>query len=191
MWSTTTLACKWLTGFETDADECLVDARDGVAKLMAEILSLSSPRWLSLCGHSGTGKTMLARRFARFMRHRGQYYHHPTNGAQLSRPWAYWGEDELARDLRDGNHRLVNDLSGLWLLVLDDIGFSNDNTGFLTSALGEILNRRAGKWTLLTSNLSVEKWASRDPRIASRMLRDGNRVVKLTCQDYNLRKMTA
>ena len=125
------------------------------------------------------------------MRKRGQFYIEPRTGAQCVRQWAYWGEDELARDLRDGNHRLVDDLSSVWLLVLDDLGFSNDNTGFITSCLGEILNRRARKWTFITTNLSTKEWAQRDPRIASRLMRDENKVIPFTCKDYALRKAAA
>jgi len=132
---------------------------------------------------------MLSRLLGTFMAKRGQFYTHRTNGAQLVRQWMYWGEDELARSLRDGNHGLVDSASTTWLLILDDIGFSADRTGFITNALGEILNRRAGKWTFLTSNLFVEEWAKRDPRIASRMLRDGNRVVRFDCRDFALRQI--
>ena len=183
------LGSKFLDGFETMAEPCLISAREEVAKLMAEICDLRPARWLSLCGHSGTGKTMLARRFGRFMRARGQFYNHTRTDAQLVRRWAYWGEAELARALREGDHHLVNDLSQQWLLVLDDIGSTNDSTGFITSAIGEILNRRAGKWTFLTSNRTVEQWATKESRIASRMLRDGNQVVKMECLDYSLRKL--
>lgn len=172
-------------------ETCLSEAREEVAKFMGDILSMARPRWLALCGHSGNGKTLLARKFGRFMRKRGQFYTEPTTGANLVRQWGWWGEDELARDLRDGNFNLINDLSRAWLLVIDDLGFSNDNTGFITSAIGELLNRRAGKWTLITSNLCVEDWANRDPRIASRLIRDENKVVRMTCQDYALRRSAA
>jgi hypothetical protein len=186
-----TLACKWLAGFDDMNEPCLIDAKNKVSGMMAEILSDSPARWVALCGHSGTGKTLLARLLGRFMRLRGMFYNCPVSGAQLVRRWSWWGEDELARSLRDGAHHLIDDICRQWLVVLDDLGSTSDNTGFITNCIGEILNRRAGKWTLITTNRTVEKWAEIDHRIASRLLRDENVVVKHTCQDYALRRRAA
>lgn len=194
MWSTTTLISKWLPHFETLQEPCLKQALEQMALFMGRILSREKPYWLSLCGHSGTGKTTLAKAFGTFMRQRGQFHTDDSayqSGAQLVRQWSWWGEDELVRELRDGNFQLVDDLSWQWLVVIDDIGFSNDRTGFATSAIGEILNRRAGKWTLLTSNLGPREWAEKDSRIASRLIRDENQVVKFDCKDYALRTKAA
>jgi len=187
MWSTTTLADKWLEPFNASGALCLSEARQEVSNLMAEVLSASAPRWLSLCGHSGTGKTMLAKLFGEFMRERGQFYVNHRTGAQLVRQWSWWGEDELMQELRGRNFDLVNRLSAQWLLVIDDLGFSHDRSGYATSALGEILNRRSNRWTLITSNLGAEQWAQRDPRIASRLIRDRNVLVRFDCKDYALR----
>lgn len=186
-----TLACRWLDPFSTIGEPCLIEAKQRTSEMMSQILADAPAHWVSLCGHSGTGKTWLAKLLGRFMRQRGQFYTCRISGAQLVRRWSWWGEDELARDLRDGAHHLIDDICGQWLVILDDLGMTNDNTGFITNCIGEILNRRAGKWTFITSNRTVEKWGEIDHRIASRLLRDENKVVKVICQDYALRQKSA
>ena len=75
-----------------------------------------------------------------------------------------------------------------WLLVIDDFGTQYDKSGFVLSKLFELINRRMGKWTVITSNLNLKQIANDvDPRIASRLVRDGNRVVDCSTKDFYLR----
>jgi DNA replication protein DnaC len=72
------------------------------------------------------------------------------------------------------------------MLVIDDIG-AEHGSEYGTQKLLELLDRRAGKWTFITSNLTMERFAELDNRIASRLIRGHNRVLQIVTQDYALR----
>ena len=70
------------------------------------------------------------------------------------------------------------------LLFVDDIGAEKDTTGFVKGKLCELLSRRLGKWTLLTSNLTLTDMGENyDNRISSRIIRDDNMFVRLYWKD--------
>jgi len=50
-----------------------------------------------------------------------------------------------------------------------------------------LLDKRMGKWTFITSNLTMERFAELDNRIASRLIRDHNKVLQIVTTDYALR----
>lgn len=61
------------------------------------------------------------------------------------------------------------------LFVLDDIGAETDRyrTGVPTARLCELLNTRANKFTLITTNVPFAKWRERwDARVEDRLLRN-------------------
>ena len=78
------------------------------------------------------------------------------------------------------------------VLILDDVGAENISgeysRGFSATALCEIVEKRLGKWTLLTSNLTTTEIADTyDARVASRLIRNGGRTVDMTAAaDYSL-----
>lgn len=84
--------------------------------------------------------------------------------------------------------------SGDWLnkpardtffLVIDDLGAERDSSGFVKDKMFELLNARMGKWTLITTNLSLKNIAENyDARIASRLIRDGNIFMRINAGDY-------
>lgn len=89
-------------------------------------------------------------------------------------------------------------LSGAWdvaqsiisppLVIIDDIEPSR--TAGVTDELARIIERRIGKWTVYTSNLSLEQIGEQiDVRVASRLLRPIGRsvVVEIKTKDYALR----
>lgn len=159
------------------------------------------PRWVSFLGSSGAGKTMLAKwiksifkrdldwkvdwpatektktasqPFGRIIRHRGGY-----------QTWA-----GIARNLREQEYRMFDDLCALTFLVVDDIG-AEHGSDFINSKLYELCSRRENKWTVFTGNLSLGDIEQRiDSRIASRMIRHGSVVVDVNVQDFNLRTPT-
>jgi len=88
---------------------------------------------------------------------------------------------------RSGSYGLIEDLCNEWFVILDDVGSERDPTGFIASALDQILNARQRKWTLITTNLSLREIAEIDTRISSRMLRNGSVVVETKTIDYALR----
>lgn len=97
-----------------------------------------------------------------------------------------WGT--LARQLREGEYRILDDLCHLNFLVVDDIG-AEYGTDFINSKLYELCSRRENKWTVFTANLSLSDIEQRiDTRVASRMIRNGSVVVDVDVTDFNLRK---
>ena len=73
-----------------------------------------------------------------------------------------------------------------WFLVLDDVFGASDPRNF-GGRVSDMLAERVGKWTILTSNLTMPELASKDRRLASRMIRDGSVVVENETKDYALR----
>lgn len=141
------------------------------------------PRWLSFLGGSGTGKTFLSKMlYAAASYDSSLSKHHSL----LCGVWkTFW--PKLLSQLRDQKFYLIEDLSDANFLFLDEIAVEHDPSGFGRDKLCEVLTRRVGKWTLLTSNLTLEKISSIDARIASRMIRGGSVVCDCETLDYNLR----
>lgn len=146
------------------------------------------PRWLTMLGKSGTGKTHLARRLDAYWQGRGRHYTHPVCGANLIRSGGFRIWAQVVRELRGGDYRLTRELIEQDFLVLDDIG-AEAGTQFVAENLFNILNERLGKWTVLTANLNLEGLAKTDSRIASRLLREGNVVVEMNTRDFAFRKL--
>jgi DNA replication protein DnaC len=129
-----------------------------------------SPRWLSLLGPSGAGKTMLARRVKEICE--GEFV-----------TWM-----RVTNMLREGEYRWFDDLKREKLLILDDIG-SEYKSPFILAKLYELLSERVGKWSVITANLSLEQVGDElETRIASRMIRDENIVVDVDVPDFNTRE---
>lgn len=81
------------------------------------------------------------------------------------------------------------ELSTEKLVVLDEIGADRDKNGHVKDQLARLCSARVGKWTIITSNMTLEDVKTHlDQRIPSRMLRDGSVVVDVRMRDYNLRK---
>lgn len=135
------------------------------ARFLAEAREESAPRWLTLAGKSGAGKSHVARRVIDRTKRRRRW---------VSRfvPWA-----PAINRIRSGDYAFRSALEGCDVLALDDIG-AEYPTEFGTRTLGEILDARLGKWTVVTTNLLPREIAERlDGRIASRIFRGGSEVV--------------
>lgn len=144
------------------------------------------PFWLSILGKSGTGKTHCAHRLWELQDKldwsRTSYIGHKI----------YWpGFVEQMRELiREGfgTSKLI-DIAKWPLLILDDVGAERDASGFATEKLNMLLGSRVGKWTVITSNLTLQGLSLIDKRIASRIVREpGNLVIEMEkTKDYGLR----
>lgn len=132
------------------------------------------PRWLTLCGQSGCGKTHLALRIRDIARERLRF-------PRCQR----WTVTRYAEMLRCGHWDLQAQLEGLDLLILDDLG-AEAMSDMIRASLYDLLNSRLGKWTVITSNYGLGQIADRiDTRIASRLLRGGSVVVEAEgARDY-------
>ena len=90
--------------------------------------------------------------------------------------------------LRGGeSYGQYNDMKRWPYLVIDDIGAERDPSGFSAEKLTTVLGCRGGRWTVITGNLSLAQVEAMDVRIASRMHRDGSRVVEVTAMDFAFR----
>lgn len=152
-------------------------------------------RWLTLGGDAGVGKTLLARQV--FVAARAHWpwasgiYERRRSDERDRRPEAVWlTEAQLKRRVMESREWDLPEYLGRdWLLVVDDLGSEPDTSGFLAGVLYRLLNERLGKWTVFTTNLSLDDIAARiDPRVASRLVRDSNQYVRITAGDYALRR---
>lgn len=133
-------------------------------------------RWLSLLGPSGRGKTHLARCVEAWRKSRG--------GAGYFYRWL-----DLLQRFREDREQIGNFMrrcDDSRLLIIDDIGAGYE-TEFAAATIAEIAERRQGRATMLTSNLTMQQIAELDSRIASRMIRGGSVVFTFReLKDFNL-----
>ena len=143
--------------------------------------------WLSFVGNSGNGKTHLAKQIAKYFHRIARFYEHPETTATCVHSGQFYDWREVTSKLKEGGWGLLNQICEDWFCVIDDIGAEYDPSGAMAGALDRVLNSRKEKWTVLTSNLLMGDVQGLDVRIASRLLRGGNRVVNATAMDFCLR----
>ncbi len=177
-------------------DESLRKAADACAKFVADVARNGTPYWLTLSGVPGNGKTMLATQtFAEARKYRDMATEnhpaqHGTYDERRRRPFHRWiDETTFARLLLDDRqYDLPEYLAHEWLVAYDDLGSKRDAKDLIGDALFRFANQRLGKWTLWTTNLTMQEVSTRiDPRMSSRLIRDDNRLVTLTAGDYAMR----
>lgn len=137
----------------------------------ADIARRAQPaRWLSLLGVSGSGKTMLAKAVRQSVL---------ANRPDMTCAFFKWC-NVVNRYLRQGDYGIIPYLADdVDMLVLDDIGLET-GSAFSSAKLGELLDMRLGKWTLLTSNLLLADISEQiDMRVASRLVRGESEVIQL------------
>lgn len=187
-------------------EEMLSEAK----RFLIEMWTGAEPRWLTICGRSGVGKSHLARRIADFLRKQAEWIYLDTvflrksehsrtyldgyGYAQEKGIFTRWAD--LVKSSRDGDYYPFNRACLDWCKVVDDIGaagFSSEKregaavlTPFVLEKLGELCDSRLRKWTVLTSNYNRKQIGEQfDVRIASRLARDGNVIVECNVRDFN------
>lgn len=164
--------------FDTFGEPQLQKVLEAAQGFCNEIHSDLPARWLTILGSSGTGKSHLSKRIYKWVLDYGCRYTHDS-GARLCRSVKKTDWRVAATNIRNGDWDFVEDLKNCWFLFIDDIGAEHTGgSGVVKSTLEAILDARMGKWTLQTANMSRQDIADQiDPRIASRMKRNGNVVV--------------
>lgn len=188
---------KWSERFAFDLrtgssdEKHMVKLVTACARMMLDMKEGVAPYWLSLLGTSGAGKTYLAKKVFKWHRECGLFNSGTSNERGLSevvyaREWCWW--PQLSRTLKSNDgYGELNDVESATFSVIDEIGADLDKTGHVTNCLATMLCGRVGKWTLITSNRSVDEIQQNiDPRVASRMIRDGSEVVDVNVEDYSL-----
>lgn len=167
-------------GLDTFGDPA-VEALIAGALVWLEAVKLDhKPRWLALLGKSGIGKTAIAKRIWKSMVNNRKT---ETPECAFSPRMIYW--PDLVKRLRTGEGmEMTLDFENWPFLILDDICAERDSTGFASEQLNTILGRRAGKWTIITSNKFLSQLADMELRIADRMQRDGSIVVESTAKSH-------
>lgn len=89
--------------------------------------------------------------------------------------------------MRKGDYGVIDHVCSAEVAFIDDIGAGYE-TALSRSKILEIAERRTGKPTFWTTNLTAQQIADQiDVRVASRMVRDGNRVFQFsTCPDWSI-----
>jgi DNA replication protein DnaC len=175
--------------FETFHDPALEKMLEGARQFCADMLNGVPAYWLTYAGPSGTGKTHLTRHIARFFNAHlyGTSYVAEPNIIRC-RYGKTWEWKECVKSMREGAYGSIESMSDDWYCGIDDIGTDRDPTKFAADKLLELLNQRRDKWTVITSNLFLDEIGDQlDVRLASRLLRDGSKVVQVDSIDFNRR----
>ena len=166
----------------------LATARDAAGRFIADMAAGAKPYWLALLGHPGTGKTFIAKQ----VYEQAKQFNPGNPSLWLGpgpRPCSIWIDaTKFGQQMMDGRYDLPESLAPDWIVAIDDLGAQRDKTDFIADGMYRLCNARLGKWTLWTANLSLAEISARvDARVASRLVRDENKVITLNCADYALR----
>ena len=173
------------TGFQTMGDPVLEKMITQAASFWRDVRVGAAPRWLSLCGPSGTGKTFLAKKLRTFASKLARLHCQfdttigpRARGISYEARWFSW--PEVADGFPRGDYSALKDLRSEWFVVIDEIGSARERMEELElDQLFRVLNQRNDKWTVITSNQTVEQLSEREARIADRLVRDRNVTVTL------------
>lgn len=157
------------------------------ARFIDDIRNRQRPRWLSLLGSSFTGKTYLARAVWMWYR-QSEHWNEGFGETMYPGQWCNW--PELAGHLQRNEWTgLLDDLGTDRVVVIDEIGADRDKNGHVRDCLARLCSQRVGRWTIITSNMSLPDIETHiDKRVSSRMLRDGSVVVDVKTREFNMRK---
>ena len=176
-------------GFKTFNEPGLIRAHTEAVRFYTDMANLNQPRWLSLLGPCGAGKTHLAKAVWSAWKTNLRDHTRTRHGisARLEGKWIYW--PQAVDRIRGGEYSLVPALEQADMAVIDDIGGEYDVSGFAASQLNRLANQRLGKWTIWTSNLSLDQIATKlDNRIADRLIRSGSSVIEMDTTSYSIRE---
>ena len=167
--------------FQTFNDPQLEAMLQAAERFRLDMEAGARPRWITFLGNSGAGKTYLADKLKTKAPSELNYH------SSLLKGTCRWEWVKLLSKLREEEYWRLNDIADANLAMIDDIG-TEAGTKFSSEKLFELLARRTRKWTIITANMSLEQVAQKiDPRVASRMIRDGSEVVDVACQDFSMR----
>ncbi len=171
-------------GFNLTGQASIDEAVDITRQWVNSFISGGEPWWLTLSGASDLSKTHLLTGVFKILNGRGLLSSNQS-GVQEQRVIVW---PEIMLGLRSSRGYATNDLLSAaadWKAVfLDELKADGDTTGYSTGVLANLLSARTGKWTLITTNLTLGHIERFDARIASRMIRAGSRFVQMQGKRY-------
>jgi len=181
-------AKKLWPDFDTFGDPKLEKMLIHCAEFWASMkLKECPPYWLSLVGGSGTGKTFLAQKLYMSAKLDRNFAKHAWMTSPVKQ--GQWMDlfDQIIAD-----STILNDLAAANFLLIDELTFPRNREGedseYSVGRLIQLLSHRMNKWTVITANTTARDLGMIDARITSRMIRDGNKLVRVEAIDYWLRK---
>ena len=166
-----------------------------VKQFVSDVLNREKPYWLSILGPSGVGKTHILKQAYRMLSRNEHLWPIQRFGAKnelLSEHMPQCAHIIPGMDLDDW--KAPKDYGNYDLIYVEDIGAgagTERGAGAVTiSRVAELLQYRTGRWTLLCANKSMAQVAKDlDPRIASRLVRDGSVLIELPADvpDFHIR----
>src|SRR5260370_21105980 len=142
--ASTRAAIEFNFGFGTFGENKLCEMLTAAKDFVRDMAIGATPRWLSLLGWSGTGKTHLARGISRFFNANVSVYIDPETGANLSRRGGFIGWRKIIDHLRGGEYGIIHAVCDDWVLALEDIG-AERASDFSVSKINEMVDALLGK----------------------------------------------
>jgi len=175
-----------LAKFDTQGDperEKLLEAAMGMANAIG---NGGTPYSLTLLGPSGIGKTHLAKALYQWAKIKMPNFR-DENGIWQMRSISYLESMSACGRFLGGEWNLPSLMEQDEFLVIDDLGTERDPKLTWRGEVQHVVSRRLGRgWTVLTSNLTYSQLTEYDARLASRLIREGGKVVMSKADDYCL-----
>lgn len=176
------------TEFQTLGEKNLEEMLSKAEAYLSDLVTQKNPRWITFSGKSGVGKTMLAKNIYSEFYENHRYYER-ENGTTGRYDCGFYSATKITNTIRAGDFGIIEQLKREHLVCIDDI-LAEHPSDFIASQWYDILNARLGKWTILTTNKTLNQIANEvDARIASRIIRDNNELIICDTKDYGFRKL--
>lgn len=154
------------------------------AKKYVDEFDINKPKNLLFQGSFGTGKSHLSVAITKALRDKGYSTIFISTPKLLTKIRNTYNSDS-----RQNEQDIIDMISSVDLVVFDDIGAEGDARGWGLQKIFEVIDQRAGKHNVYTTNLSSDDFeASLDrQRIFSRMLMNTEPII-MNGTDYRRRK---
>jgi DNA replication protein DnaC len=154
------------------------------AKAFVEEFDINQPKNLFFQGSFGTGKSHLSVSIAKELTNRGYATVFISTPKLLTKIRSTYNQNS-----EHGEERIINAINDADLVVFDDIGAEGEVSGWGMQKLFEVIDQRAGKHNIYTTNLSSTEFeASKDlQRIFSRMMMNAELII-MNGTDYRKRQ---
>jgi DNA replication protein DnaC len=150
--------------------------------------TIGGPASLVFAGASGIGKSHIAKRLYKWCR--AASFNAAEQGFWKRPPSIIFVEWPSVSDgFKNGEYGVLQDLFSADLAFLDDIGAEYDPSKLATEKLCQVLSKREGKFSFITTNIQQSNWATHfDSRVEDRLLRRTKIISVFNIKSYQLAK---